>query len=400
MRTLPVEAERIAAHLRGPLSGRREEFETRMREAVTKYRLRPGASPKRYTCPFLEPDRSCALPFDVKPVGCLAFNPVNVDACDMDGARFAPAYAEVQRENEEDGFPATRAPIPVGVLAALAGKSPRIGPSKASRQKPTADEVAAARGPRPAASQRRDALPRILSKFGIVSRKKAEALVKEGRVTVNGVPRRDVLFKASPSEDRIAIDGKPVARRAPDAVFVVAHKPRGVVTTAEDPEGRDTVMDLVSDFAAPGLFPVGRLDRASTGLLLFTNDHGLADRLLDPRSHVEKTYELKVRGVVTEATLARINSERVRDGADEFEPLRAEVLERRTATTRLRVVLREGKNRQLRRQFAAFGHEVETLIRLGFGPLELGDLAPGAARALTAEEIAAVRGAATGRFAV
>jgi 23S rRNA pseudouridine2605 synthase len=221
-------------------------------------------------------------------------------------------------------------------------------------------------------------------------------MVRDGRVTVNGVPRRDVLFKADLTKDRVAVDGKPVSATRPAPVYLVAHKPRGQVTTASDPDGRETVMELVAGFTAPGLAPVGRLDRASAGLLLFTNDHDLADRLLDPQSHVAKEYAVKIRGALDDETLRRMRTERVRDGGDEFRPLQVEVVERQPRSVRLKIVLREGKNRQIRRHLAAFGYEVESLVRTTFGPLALGDLAPGQVRPLTDAETNALRAAAGG----
>ncbi len=394
MRILPVEAERIAAHLRGPMKDRREEFVRRMKATVARYSLKPGQGKKRYTCSFLEEDLTCALPFDVKPVGCLGFNPVDVDFCDMDGEKSAPAFAAEQALNTNDGFVDSRAPIPYGVLAALDGRLPKA-PSVPEPVRPPAPRRAVPLAP-PSTVLRRDALPRLLSKMGVASRKAAEQMVKDGRVTVNGVPRKDVLFKADPSKDRVALDGKPVGSSRPAPVYVVAHKPRGQVTTASDPEGRETVMELVTEFQAPGLAPVGRLDRASAGLLLFTNDHDLADRLLDPQFHVAKEYHVKVRGELNDAMLRRLRTETVRDGVDEFPPLKVDVEERGPKSVRLKIILREGKNRQIRRHLAAFGYETESLVRTSFGPLMLGNLEPGGARKLTEKEIVALRAAAGG----
>ncbi|HYC76182.1 MAG TPA: pseudouridine synthase [Planctomycetota bacterium] len=403
VRILPAEAERIAEHLRGAAAARRAEFEARLAAAVERYRLKPGDGAKRYTCPFLEEDRSCALPFDVKPTACLSFNPLSPDRCDMQSELFDAAHAAVEAANAAAAFVRRRVAIPVGVQAALAGRSPRAAAT------PPPEAVAAAPARRPGKPPPAPPsggiptgpilLPRLLSKLNVASRKKAEELVRDGRVRVDGVVRRDVLFKVDPRRAAVSVDGAPIdlaAAMAKPRTFVVVNKPRGLVTTLDDPEGRPTVAELVKEFAVPGLAPVGRLDYASAGLLLFTDDHALADRLLDPRTHVPKTYRVRVRGVVSEETLRRLRTETVRDGDDVFLPPEAAVVSQGKNSTWLDVTLRQGRNRQLRRQFAHFGHEVETLIRTGFGPLTLGDLAPGAARALDDDEIAALR-AAPGR---
>jgi 23S rRNA pseudouridine2605 synthase len=398
VRIAPIEAERIAAHLRGPLSARLDEFKARAAEAVVRYGLKPGRKPRNYTCAFLEKDMTCALPFDVKPVACLAFNPTTPDSCDMDEERFAEAHADVDAENADRGFVKTRAPIPVAVLAALGETLPKASAKPRDAATPEGGGAPRIPGATGRVPSKPDAVPRLFSKFGILSRKRAEEAVAAGRVAIDGVVRRDVLFKVDPKKNRVTLDGVEVALDTPPALaYVILHKPRGVVTTASDPEGRPVAMDFVKEFAAPGLTAAGRLDYASAGLLLFTNDHGLADRLLDPKFHVSKEYDVKVRGAVSDATLERLRRERVREGSDVFEPMDVRVESRGPESTRLRVVIREGKNRQIRRQFAAVGHEVETLIRTGFGPLRLGALEPGAARPLSEAEISALRRAAKPR---
>jgi 23S rRNA pseudouridine2605 synthase len=232
----------------------------------------------------------------------------------------------------------------------------------------------------------------VLSKWHVASRKEAEDLVRKGRVAVNGSDGRDVARPVNPARDRIEVDGARIGPpdRASYAYFVV-NKPRGVVTTTKDPEGRRTVMDLVPGAPAPGLAPVGRLDQDSAGLLLLTNDHGLAARLLDPVSHVAKTYRVKVKGRVDEDVLHRMRTERVVVDGLELEPFAVAVESVGPRSTWLRITLEEGKNRQIRRQCEALGHEVEMIVRMTFGPLELGALKPGAFRPLGAAELAALR---------
>jgi 23S rRNA pseudouridine2605 synthase len=172
-------------------------------------------------------------------------------------------------------------------------------------------------------------------------------------VTVDGRVCRDVLRSVVPGRTRVALDGIEVA-------------------------------------PAPGLAPVGRLDLDSAGLLLLTNDHALAAALLDPATHVEKVYRVKVKGVPSEATLSRLTSERVVDG---LAPIDVRLVSENPGSAWLRVALSEGKNRQIRRQLAAVGHDVEVLIRVAFGPIALGTLAPGGIRPLEPDEVRALRAA-------
>lgn len=236
-------------------------------------------------------------------------------------------------------------------------------------------------------------LPRYLSRAGVASRRAAEELVVAGRVTVNGRVCRDVLRVLQPGRDRVALDGAPVEPKR-EHLWLALNKPRGVLTTTHDPEGRRTVMALVQAFLRPGLAPVGRLDQDSAGLLLLTDDHALAARLLDPASHVEKTYRVKVRGHPDAATLARLAEEaRVVDG-ERLGPMGVSVEREGPRSTWLEIRLSEGKNRQIRRRMEAEGHPVETLIRLRFGPVALGALAPGEARPLEPDELSRLRAAA------
>jgi 23S rRNA pseudouridine2605 synthase len=238
----------------------------------------------------------------------------------------------------------------------------------------------------------RPPLVRFLAKCDVAPRGEARALVREGRVTVNGRVCTEGAVRVDPRSDRVEVDGRRV--RLPDPrsfVWVALNKPRGVVTTTKDPEGRKTVLDLLPPTSSAGLAPVGRLDQASAGLLLLTNESETAAALLDPGTHLPKVYRVKVRGHPTEATLeAWRRQARVVDGL-RLGPMGARVERTGPVSTWLQLTLIEGKNRQIRRRCAADGHAVEQLIRVAFGPIRLKDLLPGRARRLTRDEVASLR---------
>ena len=228
-------------------------------------------------------------------------------------------------------------------------------------------------------------LNRALSKLGYCSRTQAEVLIAEGRVTVGGKVIRDVEHRVDLDRDQISVDRKRVIGER--KVYLMINKPRGLVTTREDPEGRGTVYACLDGMDLPFVAPVGRLDKASEGLLLMTNDTNWANRLLDPVSGVDKLYHVQVAAVPDEAML-----ERLRAGAMlGDEKLKAQSIELLRAGQRnawLAVALDEGRNRHIRRLLEAHGLEVLRLIRVAIGRLPLGDLAKGKARHLTAGELA------------
>jgi 23S rRNA pseudouridine2605 synthase len=234
-------------------------------------------------------------------------------------------------------------------------------------------------------------LPRLLSKWRVASRRQAEELVHAGRVRVDGRVVRDVTALVD-ERATVEVDGRRVGASTAGPTWIALHKPRGVVTTTSDPEGRRTVMDLV-ERKIPGLAPVGRLDLDSAGLLLLTDDAATAALLLAPERHVAKTYRVKVRGHPGDDVLGRLRTDTLVDDGLVLGPLAVDVAERTEKATWLVVRLREGKNRQIRRRLAHEGHEVLTLIRTAFGPIALGDLRPGAFRELTADEVDALRAA-------
>ncbi len=228
-------------------------------------------------------------------------------------------------------------------------------------------------------------LERALSKLGLTSRTEARALIRDGRVRVNGSPASDPLAPVVPERLRIEIDGRPAERAAP--VTVLLHKPRGVVTTRSDPEGRRTVYDFLEGLEAH-VVPVGRLDAATTGLLLLTNDTRFADWVTDPVNAVPRVYLVTVRGELSDATARRLQ-EGIEEGGEILMARKAEVRKRSRRETHLVIELTEGKNREIRRMLSASGHEVTRLKRVSFGGLELGDLPPGQWRLVTPEEIGA-----------
>jgi 23S rRNA pseudouridine2605 synthase len=233
-------------------------------------------------------------------------------------------------------------------------------------------------------------VPRALSKLGFCSRAQAERLVVDGKVRVNGRLVRDVSLRVVPERDVIEVDGARVTRVA--QVYLMLNKPRGLVTTADDPQGRATIYDCLKGASLPFVAPVGRLDKASEGLLLLTNDSRWSARLLDPASHVDKVYHVQVRGTDFDAVLRRIADGIVERATGERLEVKAISLLRTGSRSGawFEVVLDEGKNRQLRRIFAEVGVEVQRLVRVAIGPLVLGDLAKGAWRMLAPEEVRAL----------
>ncbi len=235
---------------------------------------------------------------------------------------------------------------------------------------------------------------KILARAGFGSRRACEELIRQGRVTVNGQTAR-LGDQADPAADVIAVDGERV--RAPQAfTYVILNKPRGVVSTvtAQRQETRPTVRDLVN---LPGrLYPVGRLDAESEGLVLLTDDGNLANRLTHPRYGHTKTYRVLVNGNPTEETLAAWRRGIVLDGERtlpaEVKPLRVE-----GNNTWLQMVLREGRKRQIREMCAVMGHPVRRIIRTHIGPLALGNLRPGEWRALTPDEVQHLQAARTAK---
>jgi pseudouridine synthase len=234
----------------------------------------------------------------------------------------------------------------------------------------------------------RQRLQKVMARAGVASRRRAEEMIAAGRVSVNGESVTELGTLVDPALDDIVVDGQPLATDVAPAHLAV-YKPTGYLTSASDPFGRKTVMGLVKSGAA-GLFPVGRLDLDSEGLLLVMNEGELAHRLTHPSYHVEKEYEVVVAGHPDAGDLTRLRGGvDLEDGATR--PAEVAVVEERDDTATLRVVLKEGRKRQLRRMCEAVGHPVESLVRVRFGPVWLGEMRPGDVRDLEAGEVLALR---------
>ncbi len=240
-------------------------------------------------------------------------------------------------------------------------------------------------------------LQKIIAAAGIASRRKAEEFITAGHVQVNGTTITELGSKADPETDHIRVNGKLLQPREGRQVYLLLNKPKGYVTTMSDPEKRPTVMDLIRGVKGR-VYPVGRLDYASEGLLLLTNDGELANRLMKAASHVPKTYVVKVAGTPKEDALAKLRAgvsiatddgKRVKTG-----PASVRVV-KEAANPWYEVTLIEGRNRQIRRMFEAVGHHVEKIKRVRYGPLTL-DIPPGEFRSLTLREVERLKSASKG----
>lgn len=239
-------------------------------------------------------------------------------------------------------------------------------------------------------------LQKIIAAAGIASRRKAEELITSGRVQVNGTVVTELGTKADAEADHIRVNGK-LLQGEQRHVYILLNKPKGYVTTVSDPEKRPTVMDLIHGVKGR-VYPIGRLDYASEGLLLMTNDGDLAHKLMKAASHVAKTYVVKVAGVPKEDAIARLRAgvsiatddgKRVRTG-----PAAVKIV-KQGANPWYEITLIEGRNRQIRRMFEAVGHHVEKIKRVKYGPLSL-DVPPGEFRSLTLREIERLKSASKG----
>ncbi|HEY2346229.1 MAG TPA: pseudouridine synthase [Xanthomonadaceae bacterium] len=231
----------------------------------------------------------------------------------------------------------------------------------------------------------RHGLARVISKMGIASRTVAAGWIVAGRVAVNGRVQRDPEFPVVQGIDKIAVDGRETA--AASRVFLMLNKPRGLVTTVQDEQGRDTVYRCFDGAGLPWLMPVGRLDKASEGLLLFCNDPEWAARIADPETGPDKTYHVQVDGIPDAALLESLLAGVVSDG-ERLSAKSATLLRHGAKNAWLEIVLDEGRNRQIRRLLAAQGVGVLRLVRVAIGSLRLGDLGKGAWRMLEEREIA------------
>ena len=234
-------------------------------------------------------------------------------------------------------------------------------------------------------------LQKVIAQAGLASRRAAETMIRQGRVSVNGKVVVEMGVRVDPDVDEILVDGKPV-KPATESVTLIFNKPRGCVTTMSDPEGRETVARYLPS-SAPRVFPVGRLDYDAEGLLLLTNDGNLAHRLQHPRFGVPKRYLVKVKGHPDAGALEELRSGVVLEEG-KTAPAKVDTLRVLPNATWLEIVLHQGWNRQIKRMGAKVGHPVIKIKRVEYGPLGLGKLRPGESRNLTNIELRRLREAA------
>ena len=242
----------------------------------------------------------------------------------------------------------------------------------------------------PQNNSRKIGLARALSKLGHCSRSQAASLIRAGRVTLNGATRRNPESPVQIERDRIAVEGQVI--KAAESVYLMMNKPRGLVTTASDEKGRDTVYSLLADRAEslPWLAPVGRLDKASEGLLLLTNDSDWGARITAPESHLPKTYHVQIASIPPREVVESMERGVRADDGELLQAVRCRLLRSGGKNCWLEITLDEGKNRQIRRMLGALQIEVLRLVRVSIGPLQLGKLRKGAYRSLRSEEKAAL----------
>ena len=231
-------------------------------------------------------------------------------------------------------------------------------------------------------------LQKYLASCGVASRRNAEKMIMDGRISVNGLIITEMGTQVDELRDTILVDGVPV-HPEDEKHYIAYNKPVGEVTTASDPEGRPTVMDRFRDYPVR-LFPVGRLDYDSEGLLLLTNDGDLMNRLLHPRYGIPKSYLTRVSNTVTDEEIRSLRKGVLIDGRM-TSPAGVRLIRHDAFSTELLITIHEGRNRQIRKMIAAIGHQVVLLKRIGFGPVMLGDLPAGMWRKLTDDELSKLR---------
>ncbi|HMQ52218.1 MAG TPA: pseudouridine synthase [Anaerolineae bacterium] len=228
-------------------------------------------------------------------------------------------------------------------------------------------------------------LQKVLAHAGVASRRACETLIEQGQVSVNGRIVTELGVKVDPLRDVITVDGERIARPVKEALYILLNKPRNVLSTVGDERGRKTVLDLVD--LPERVYPVGRLDQQSEGLILLTNDGDLTQRLTHPRHHVEKEYHVLVSGRPTTPTMARWREGGIVVDGRPVGPAQVERMKYEGSDTWLRIILTEGRKRQIREVAKTLGHRVRMLRRVRLGPIRLGNLKPGAWRYLTAREV-------------
>jgi len=236
--------------------------------------------------------------------------------------------------------------------------------------------------------RRRERLNKIISMAGIASRRRADELISSGLVTINGRVETSLGSKAIWGVDSITVDSQAIPA-PPRKIYVMVHKPFGYVSTLRDPEGRPIIRDLIKD-VRERIYPVGRLDFDSQGLLILTNDGDLAHRLMHPRYHIPRTYKVTVEGSLSDGSAEKLRKGIPLDDGPSG-PARVKVVERRQERSVVRITVFEGRSREIRRMFEAVGHKTLKLIRIGYGSLHLGELKVGKYRHLKDSEVKTLR---------
>jgi pseudouridine synthase len=228
-------------------------------------------------------------------------------------------------------------------------------------------------------------LQKVIAKAGIASRRHAEEMILEGRVQVNGAVVTQLGTKVDMNKDHIKVNGKRIQVES-HKIYLLLNKPKGYITSVHDPQGRPTVMNLIPEIKER-VYPVGRLDYDSEGLLLLTNDGDLAGALMHPRSGIDKTYWVKVKGHLTEEKIKKVAQGGISLPGGKSAPARIRPLRKTSEHDWVEIVMHEGRRRQIRFMIEKIGHDVLKLKRVGYAFLELGDLAPGEYRRLTPAEV-------------
>ena len=230
-------------------------------------------------------------------------------------------------------------------------------------------------------------LQKILAKAGIASRRNAEELIRQGKVTVDGKVVTEMGCRVDPDKQRVAFEGRPL-RLEEEKIYILLNKPRGYVTTLSDPQGRPIVSSLLTGITSR-VFPVGRLDFDTEGALILTNDGDFAERILHPRFEIERTYQAEVRGQPAPEKIRALKEGIELEGKKTW-PAKVHIIAEEKATTTLEITIHEGRKRQVRMMFAAIGHRVLALKRIAYGGLQLGTLPTGKYRRLTPTDLALI----------
>lgn len=229
-------------------------------------------------------------------------------------------------------------------------------------------------------------LHKVLADLGVASRRESEKMIRAGRVVVNGKRVTEMGVQVDRKHDKIAVDGETLDPKPQQPVYLIVHKPPGMLSTTRDDRGRQTVLELAPEYADRRLVMAGRLDYNSEGLMLLTNDGELVYRLTHPTSGVPKTYRVKVKGEPTDAVLEKLRRG-IHLATGRTRPTAVELMGRARVNTWIEITMTEGRNREIREMCHAVGHPVQRLLRVAIGSIELGDLRPGEARPLTHAEV-------------